>query len=118
MSKIQLHKAKIRGLNVQGHGTTHVAMALPFYRSNFGQYVHRVRSGLNHWRDGDIHHISLSMWCGSHGFIGGDSPKGTLFANAPDGALFCAICEGKAIGAGMDGAAIINGREVKFSPRK
>lgn len=93
-----------------------IKMALPFYKSKAGQYIHRVRSGHTHvWKDWPDRpgHISLTFWCGMSGFL----DKGELFAEPPDRAVFCATCEGKAIGAGMDGARVICGRTVLFQPR-
>lgn len=98
-----------------------LVMALPFYRGFHGSYFHRVRSGRLH-RLGDSHHISIKFWCGNVGFLDGrrargKSGGGELFAATPDNAIHCAICEGKAIGAGLNGARLINGRHVLFSPR-
>lgn len=41
-----------------------------------------------------------------------------FFDVPPDRAIHCATCEGRAIGAGKDGARIIAGRTVLFSPRQ
>lgn len=97
------------------HNTSHVTMALPFWKSNQGLLVHRVRSGHLHSHRYDAsHHISLRMWCGMNGFPG---KKGNLYSESPENAIHCATCEGKAIGAGLDGARQINGRMVLFQPR-
>lgn len=122
---LQRSKAFARYTPPPGCGHTAISFALPYYRSPYGQYIHRVRSGFIHRRDGLISHLSFSFWCGTTGFIEGD-PKirigtkryGDLFASIPEGGILCATCEGRAIGAGMDGSPEINGRAVIFSPRK
>ena len=115
MSKIKLKEDRnLKGWYAPGMKPTKVSYALPFYKSNRGEYMHRVRSSIAHWRDGKLLHISLHFWCDGDGFL----HKGQMFANPPDDSIYCAACEGKAIGAGEDGARIINGRNVKFSPRR
>lgn len=99
------------------HKTFHVTQAYPFFRSAYGQRVHRVRSGGVHNIGGEHSHTHFALWCGQHGFLSHRKRKGELFSQAPEGAIFCAACEGKAIGAGLDGARIINGRQVIFQPR-
>lgn len=89
--------------------------ALPYWRSRQGTYFHRVRSGQAHYYNGKYSHTSFSMWCGMGGSLG---KKGFLASEVPDDGILCATCEGKAIGAGMDGARIINGRNVMLSPRR
>ena len=90
-----------------------ITHALPFYKSNNAntKYFHRVRSVNNHW----LGHSSVRFWCGNNGFL--SSGRGKLFSKIPDEGVLCAVCEGKAIGAGQDGARIINGRKVMYSPR-
>jgi hypothetical protein len=61
-------------------------------------------------------HTSIGFWCGSSGFFG--EGHGKLYDEIPKGEVLCATCEGKAIGAGEDGARVINGRDVMYSPRK
>lgn len=107
--------------------TEHITHALPFYRSNskkFGvAYVHRIRSGRHHCyrnritQEMEYSHTSLSLWCGGCGGIGGKDPRGQIFAEAPEKSVFCATCEGRAVGAGMYGARLINGRFVLYKPR-
>lgn len=90
---------------------------LPYYISGRGKYYHRVRSAANHaCGDKGYTHTSISFWCGNTGFIG--NGKGKLYKQIPEGGILCATCEGRAIGAGMDGAPVINGKEVCYSPRK
>lgn len=96
---------------------TPITRALPFFRSYQGHYVHRVKSGALHPAHGDFEgHMHFHYWCGGIGSISKKKP-GQLFAIPPEHAVFCATCEGRAIGAGMDGARIICGRTVIYSPR-
>ena len=89
--------------------------SLPYFKSNNtnSKYFHRVRYGARHDCLGV--HYSIGFWCGGGGFIG---KKGQLYAELPEDAVLCATCEGRAIGAGMDKTHTINGRFVKYSPRK
>lgn len=89
-------------------------MALPFFRTKRGRYIHRVRSGSLH----RIHarpHLSFTFWCGNCGTTDG-TDGGQLFAEPPERAVHCAVCEGKATGAGLNGAREICGRTVLYSP--
>jgi hypothetical protein len=99
-----------------------ILQCLPFYRRHPGARIHRVRSGEIHYRRaGDQYmHTSFKFWCGSLGFLSANRPNASLLALAPEGEadIFCATCEGRAIGAGLDGARVINGRNVIFEPRK
>lgn len=91
-----------------------VRRILPFYKSNRGRYVHRIRKADNHWSKGKLSHTSLGFWCGGQGFVN----KGQLFQEIPNELILCATCEGRAIGAGLEESRTINGKEVKFSPRR
>ncbi len=113
--KVELHQEKLSDWHAFGHITKTVSKALPFYKSRKGVYVHRVRSMNQYWRHGKYHHASIGFWCGNTGHLG---EKGVLLAKVPDGEVVCATCEGRAIGAGQDGARVINGQAVMFSPRK
>lgn len=98
-----------------------VSKILPFYKSERGEYVHRIRHA-THYRgaNNDYHHTGITMWCGSIGSVGGSGiwkSRGGLFANPPERAVFCATCEGRAIGSGQLGAREICGRIVMFKPR-
>lgn len=86
---------------------------IPFWKSNQGTYVHRVRYGNVYYRNNKAHHAAPTMWCGQTGFIN----SGELLEFPSTHATFCATCEGRAIGSGQHGAPIICGRIVKFSPR-
>jgi len=112
--KIELQRRKMPVWRAPRTAMTHITFALPFFRSNFGRYTHRVRSGNTHWRDGNISHISLQMWCGQNGF----PARGKMMDKLGDDSVMCATCEGRAIGAGMLGTREINGVPVEFSPRK
>jgi hypothetical protein len=95
-------------------GYTSISHSLPFFKSKQGgKYYHRVRSAGFH-KLGNRPHISISFWCGNSGFIG---EKGALYKEVPEDGVLCAVCEGKAVGAGLDGVRIINGRKVMYSPR-
>jgi hypothetical protein len=94
--KIVLQRSPIRGTCPPGHKITHVHAALPFYKSRRGPLTHRVRSGHNHWRHGKLSHISLTMWCGAHGFTATTPAKGDLLPSPPIQAQMCAFCEVKA----------------------
>jgi len=91
-----------------------VKLSLPFYIARLGKYFHRVRSSSNHWRNGKYSHTSVSFWCGGIGFVG---DKGTLHGEVHENGTLCATCEGRAVGAGLDGVRMINGRSVMYSPR-
>lgn len=113
--KVALGRAKKAAYRPPGHAITDLLKAQPFYRSNRGPYFHRVRFAEAYWRDGQLSHIAITYWCGNRGFLG---EKGRLYGKIPEGEVLCAICEGKAIGAGMVDGGRINGRPVKYSPRK
>ena len=88
--------------------------SLPYWRSNAGGYVHRVRDGAIHiWRHNEYPtHAAYKCWCG----YTGQSSRGTLLADPGDGVL-CATCEGRAIGTMLYVAPYINDRLVRFAPR-
>ena len=111
--KVELKRGKLAGWNPPGWATKQAKRALPFYKSRRGTYVHRVRSMNQYWRDGKLTHAGVDFWCGNHGFVG---EKGILKANVEEGDVLCATCEGRAIGAGEDGARVINGRAVMYLP--
>ena len=93
-----------------------IQYALPFFvsKNTNAKYVHRLRfANQFHNRDGSIH-IAMGMWCGGHRFM----RSGTLAATLPEGSVLCATCEGRAIGAGLVDSYHINGRLVRFQPRK
>ncbi len=98
-----------------GHRILPVTKAWPYYKSRRGKYVHRIREMHNHWWDGELKHTSVHFWCGNTGFL---QEKGYLMPEVEDGEVLCATCEGRAIGAGLDGAKTINGRQVEYSPRR
>ena len=112
--KVKLEKAKISAWEAKNHATGNVRYALPFFISGRGIYFHRVRSANTHWRDGALHHVSIAFWCGNGGFL----HKGRMYAEIPDDGILCATCEGRAIGAGLDGARIINGKSVMYQPKQ
>lgn len=99
-----------------------LTQSLPFYRKNLG-LVHRVRDGRVYQKDDDTYsHTSIGFWCGNTGFLGLDTHRknggyGALFAEPPEHAVHCATCEGRATGAGLNGARVICGRTVLYSPR-
>lgn len=113
--KVALQKPKEYNWRPPGRAIKWAKLALPFYKSRKGVYVHRVRSMNQYWKDGQFTHAAVEFWCGNNGHFG---EKGYLMATVPPGEVCCATCEGRAIGAGMDGARQINGREVMFSPRR
>jgi hypothetical protein len=115
-AKVKLIRPKFGRWCCESGQETAVTHCLPFYRSRFGRYVHRIRSGKNHLYDKKVTHISLDFWCGGGGFLS-TKEKGELFAQPPDGSVLCSTCEGRAIGSGWFCAPIINGHAVKFSPR-
>ena len=71
---------------------TDLKRSLPFYKSNMGSLVHRVRSGTMYWWDGEYRHTALQLWCGASGFPGS---KGTFLALPADGEKLCQACERK-----------------------
>ena len=115
MGKVSLKQEKLPEWNAPGHVTKQAKRALPFYKSRRGVYVHRVRSMKQFWRDGKFHHASVQFWCGNCGHLG---EQGYLMSSVPEDEVLCATCEGRAIGSGEDGARVINGRPVMFSPRR
>lgn len=112
--KVSLETRRLSGFRPPDRTEAPVRFALPYYKSERGQYVHRLRYGTAHYWSGVFKWISYSMWCGSLGW----STRGHLYAEIPEGQLLCATCEGRAIGAGLDGARTINGRPVIYSPRR
>jgi len=112
--KIKLQKRKEDGYRPPGHCIKSINRSLPFYLSKKGKYFHRIRTASNHWRDGNLSHTAIHFWCGGSGFLNGN---GRLYAEISSNGVLCATCEGKAVGAGVEGARIINGRKVMFSPR-
>lgn len=105
------------GRHANDKRTKSVMRSLPFFKSrnSNSKYFHRVRSAENHWWDGKLSHTSVAFWCGGGGFLG---ESGRLHGEITEGGVLCAVCEGKAIGAGLDGARVINGRAVMFKPRE
>lgn len=92
---------------------THVAA--PFFKSNEGTYVHRIRSARYYARiEGSRFpgHYSLSLFCGQIGY----PSKGRLIQD-PGQMILCATCEGRAVGAGMDPVGLLVKKPVKFAPR-
>lgn len=112
--KTALHVKPVVGVEPPGHSTRPIRQALPYYKAAKGTYVHRVRSGQKHLRDGRVSHIHVDFWCGASGFPGS---KGNLVATPGEDDIVCATCEGRAVGAGMDGTPMINGRKVGYNPR-
>jgi len=90
-----------------------ITSSLPYYKSRRSEYVHIVRSGLVHYIDNKFDGACMSFWCGGHGFPG---KKGTLLSDNGE-SPFCATCMGKAVGAGVFGKRIINGKPVLYQPR-
>jgi hypothetical protein len=113
--KVQLQVRPPDGIEPPGFSARPIRQALPYYKAVRGTYVHRVRSGQSHYRDGKLSHIHVDFWCGGHGI---PSANGELLASVEAGDVLCATCEGRAVGAGMDGVAMINGRAVAYSPRR
>lgn len=116
MSKVKLERDKSLNNPFYAERTKSISYMLPFYKSSLttAKYVHRVRSANSHWHNGKLSHISIHFWCGNIGYIDG---RGRLYAEVQNGEILCATCEGRAIGSGQDGARIINGREVMYSPK-
>jgi len=113
-AKVELAYKKDHGWHAPGSPTKSVRYALPFFKCLAGIYYHRVRAANQHWRDGKYSHTSVEFWCGNMARLS----IGRLFANVPSDGVLCATCEGRAIGAGMVGARLINGRHVLYSPRR
>lgn len=93
--------------------------SLPFYERDGDGYVHIVRSGSMHYRNGRFSHTSISFWCGQSGFLEpakGRKPARLLEAPSP-GREVCATCIGRSLGAGQSGNPNINGQAVRFTPR-
>jgi hypothetical protein len=118
--KLEIKRPKPYHFMAKGWQETAVTQCLPFYRSTQGKYIHRVRYGKNYLRDGKVHHIALTMWCGQGGFLGDKKANSgsELFELPPEKAICCATCEGRAIGSGMYVPPFIDGRPVCFSPRQ
>jgi len=113
--KVLLEQKPIKGYLPAGREEVNLTKSLPFYKSEQGKYVHRVRSGRMYFDYTCLSHTAVSLWCGGNGFIG---KKGKLYEEPPNGFPLCATCEGRAIGAGQIGSHKILGRIVKFSPRR
>lgn len=86
--------------------------SLPFYKSATGQLTHRVRSGKQHWRDGNLRHTSLVLWCGMHGFFR-DGTKVTSFLEWNES--LCSTCERRAVAKGLMTTAQLNYQALKRS---
>lgn len=94
-----------------------ILKSLPYFRTQSGSYIHRVRYGTIHHYNGQYTHFALKFWCGMTG-LGSDKRKQARFYDVPpDGMVVCATCEGRAIGAGLTESRMIAGKIVKFSPR-
>lgn len=117
MNKIKLKKNDFEPVGYKNPASTckSITAAAPYYKSYRGQYVHRVYSGKNYFRYGKYTHTAVNFFCGMTGFVGS---KGLLFDILHEDHVLCATCEGRAIGAGMDGARTINGKNVKYSPTR
>ena len=111
MNKIALDVSSIP--NPHRKGTKSIRLSLPFYMSRRGKYFHRVRHADHHWKKGKLSHTSVGFWCGGGGFLG---EKGKLYGEVPEDGVLCSTCEGRAIGAGLDGVRVINGKAVMFKP--
>lgn len=132
MVKVALQRddSWMRKWHPSGHEYLPITHALPYYRSNSQRngvtYIHRVRQGMIHIWDKKFAHTSISFWCGGSGGIGVSQvhygrekkARGELLPECPIDSVLCATCEGRAIGAGCDGSFKINGRIIRFSPRK
>ena len=112
--KIQLLKKPFRGWKPDGDTEVELTASLPFFKSKFGAYTHRVRSGRMYFRRNEYSHTAIHLWCGSNGYVG---DKGKLLACPASDAIMCATCEGRAIGAGQTDSRILAGRILKYSPK-
>jgi hypothetical protein len=115
MKKIKLEKADNSHYHPPGYQSKSIIRSKPYYKSRQGKYFHRVRFATKHIRNKKLSHVSISFWCGAGGFLG---RKGIMYYEVPEDGILCAVCEGKAIGAGVDGDRVINGRYVNYQPRK
>lgn len=115
MTKIKLERSPYADIPGFASRSKSISLMLPYFLSTSGKYTHRVRYASSHWRDGKLSHIAVNFWCGRGGFLGA---KGKLFKEVQEGQVLCATCEGRAVGAGVDGARLINGREVMYSPKE
>lgn len=118
------HRNPYSSWRPEGRSYFFVTRSLPFYRSQRGCYVHRIRSGIVHVLDGKPTHTSLHLWCGMTGFLDPDRIRrrggrdGEVMAEPAEHDVVCATCEGRAIGSGLIGSPQIAGRMVKFSPHR
>jgi len=117
MSQVSLRRLKQYSESSPRHRTMILTRALPYFLQKTGLYVHRVRAGHVHFRDGQASHTSIWFWCGNLGSMSQEKP-GKLYATPPEGHFVCATCEGRAIGAGETQTREINGIPVMYSPRK
>ena len=111
--KVALELKNDYGWHRKGTAIKGVRYALPYFKSNQGAYLHRLRSANQYWSEGKLTHTSVKFWCGNIGYTN----KGRLFATIPEGEVLCATCEGRAIGAGIYEKPFINGRLVKYQPQ-
>ena len=115
MAKIELARSpylKKKCISDKGVG---VRYALPYARSSRGEYTHRVRYVTMVTVMGKSH-LAIGCWCGMSLSLGGRRIA-RMFDAPEDDHVLCGTCEGRAIGAGLDKTAIINGRKVKYSPK-
>lgn len=93
-----------------------VKKSLPFVESIRGVYTHRVRHVTVYTGEGKSH-MAITCWCGMSICISSRKPN-RLVAEPSNGRKVCATCEGRVVGAGAAGLQEINGRQVKYTPRR
>jgi hypothetical protein len=79
-------KAIERELRARGFTHSELKKCLPFFKSNRGEFIHRVRAGRIHFRHGVASHTSIDFFCGNSGFL----HKGELLADAE---ITCKSCQ-------------------------
>ncbi len=95
-----------------------IKRSLPYFRSAFGEYVHRIRSGQIYFWDGEYSHTALHLWCGMSGLLSlKRHSKNRIIESPSPHDVVCATCEGRAIGSGQTGSRTIADQMVRFSPR-
>lgn len=80
--------------------------ALPFFTSNRGVLIHRVRSAISFLRYGELNHSMIRYLCGSSCSL----EDGSLLSDPVGGRLVCAACEAFALTHGLPSCDQITGR--------
>lgn len=92
----------------------HFDRSFPFYANPRGQLIHRVKSAVTIFDNGEPSHISVRYWCNNGSTAGADG-----FAEfPPEERLLCVPCERNAVDHGQPTADELAGRHVHLGVMK